>query len=218
MATSAPPRPAVAFHMAMITLAAGFAAVLAAYGVETWSHDDKAPLALTDAGPTVELSIAGHPVTVPAAWLASGDLGEAGFVSEIKLRVALPLGPEASPVAVEVTLLPRSRVRPSAALLDGVYLHQFASEQEQGPVGLVGKPLAGGGGFGGETVWYDPLSPNPFVAKCLEPATPAAPSNCVRFVYLNSGIAAVYAFDAGLLTQWQRFDGEMGKWLERMGA
>ena len=67
-------------------------------------------------------------------------------------------------------------------LLDGVYLHQFEDKQLTGPPGLVGKPLTASEGFAGETVWYDALSADPFVAKCLAPVAPGEPTQCLRTV------------------------------------
>src|SRR5690606_9834783 len=131
----------------------------------------------------------------------------------------LPLGAKGQVERVDVTLLPRSRVRPSAALLDGVYLHQFAEGQlSGGPVGLVGKPLKGGEGYAGEVVWYDALAADPFVAKCSKPVAAATEGQCLRTVYLAPGIAAIYAFPDGALAGWRAFDVEMGKRLRGIGA
>ena len=62
-------------------------------------------------------------------------------------------------------------------------------------------------------VWYDALSPNPFVAKCRGAGGRRGAAQCVRTVYLPSGIAAVYAFDATVLQSWRQFDAEMERWL-----
>ena len=109
-------------------------------------------------------------------------------------------------------------MRPSASLLDGVYLHQFQQAQLTGPVGLIGKPLQAGDGYEGETVWYDPLTSSPFVAKCQAPIVEDAPGKCLRSVYLGPGIAAVYAFDQDVLTNWRKFDAELHPLLDKIGA
>ncbi len=101
---------------------------------------------------------------------------------------------------IEMTLLPLSQVRSSASLLDGVYLHQFMPNEVAGPPGLVGKPLYSSEGYEDETVWYDALSQNPFVANKLQRlADEQGPAMCLRTVALAGGIAAVYAFGADLL-------------------
>ena len=87
-----------------------------------------------------------------------------------------------------------------------------------GPPGLVGKPLYGTEGYEGETVWYDALSSDPFVTKCVAPADGRGPSRCLRTVALTAGIAAVYAFDSDVLPAWRSFDPEMKKWLGQIGA
>lgn len=169
---------------------------------------------LTDGDPIVQ-TISGRELSIPRTWFRYGEQIREGFTDQIDLRVMFAANP-ASPVTV--TLLPRSRARTSASLLDRVYLHQFDNDTLEGVAGLVGKPMLSTGGYAGESVWYDALSPTPFVAKCLAPVSPEGGSQCVRTVYLPSGIAAVYTFDAAVLQSWRSFDGEMEQWLTRIGA
>jgi hypothetical protein len=157
-------------------------------------------------------------LTIPAAWLAGPVDQSTGFARQVDLKLNLPLGPGGALRSVDVTLTQRSRVRPSASLLDGVYLHQFLADQLSGPVGLVGKPMAAGEGYADETVWYDPIAPQPFVAKCAAPIAQGQPGKCLRTVYLGSGIAVVYGFADDLLPNWKRFDAEMHPLLDRIGA
>ncbi len=85
-------------------------------------------------------------------------------------------------------------------------------------MGLVGKPLSGAEGFEGETVWYDPLSARPFVAKCIEPVEAGQPAACLRTVHLPGQIALTYRFDASLLPYWKTFDETLKPWLVQIGA
>ena len=101
---------------------------------------------------------------------------------------------------------------------DRVYLHQFEEQTLSGVPGLVGKPMRPSNGYAGESVWYDALSPNPFVAKCVAPVAEDGVAQCVRTVYLPSGIAAIYTFDATILQSWRQFDVEMERWLAPTGA
>ena len=88
-----------------------------------------------------------------------------------------------------------------------------------GPPGLVGKPLYSSEGYEDDTVWYDPLSGTPFVAKCAAPPVgDNSPANCLRIVALPGGIAAVYDFGADALYSWRNFDGLMQDVLTRIGA
>jgi hypothetical protein len=201
-----------------MVMAAALLGLAIAYGIDAMSRAAKA---LPEAGPgdrVVVRSLGGRSLTIPAAWLRTELSEKAGFSKQIELDLALPLGPKGALMEVGVTLLPRSQVRPSASLLDGVYLHQFQPEQLSGPPGLIGKPLAAVEGYQDETVWYDPISPNPFVAKCLAPVTADASSRCLRAVYLGTGIAAIYDFDAVALERWREFDTEMTARLGRTGA
>lgn len=208
------PPSSLGFNLAGIAVLVLLLAVGAAYVVDTMAKNSRtAPPDLLDKT-SVTIAVAGKELAIPTSWFRYGEQLRGGFVNQIDLRVLL--GDDAIPV--DVTLLPRSRVRPSAALLDGVYLHQFQDDTLSGVPGLVGKPLHDSDGFTGESVWYDALSATPFVAKCLAPVRKDAPAQCLRTVFLNSGIAAVYAFDAAGLQSWRQFDGEMQKWLGQTGA
>lgn len=204
----------------LLTIGVGVAvlAVGAAYLIDAAGKARTDALRLAD---EVALSrtLGGHELEIPRAWFRYDEEATAGFAKQIDLRLELPLGSQGKAEVVDVTLLPRSRVRPSAALLDGVYLHQFEEGQlPGGPVGLVGKPLKPGEGYAGEAVWYDALAADPFVAKCSKPVAAAADGQCLRTVYLAPGIAAVYAFPEAALAGWRAFDAEMGKRLRAIGA
>ena len=99
-----------------------------------------------------------------------------------------------------------------------MYLHQFQPVELSGPPGLIVKPLFGTEGYADETVWYDALSANPFVAKCMLPADGRGPPRCLRTVVLSNAVAAIYQFDADILPAWKQFDPEMKKWLDQIGA
>lgn len=205
--------PSLLYNLAGIALVVLLLAIGAAYVVDAMSRAAGRP---ADDGATVSQTLSGHELAIPAAWFRYDQQLSDGFASQIDLRVQLqPEGQQATPV--DVTLLPRSRASTSASLLDRVYLHKFGETTVGGVPGLIGKPMGEADGFAGETVWYDPISPNPFVTKCMEAIGDSAPQ-CVRTVYLPSGIAAVYTFDAALLQSWRQFDSEMERWLTMIGA
>jgi len=108
-------------------------------------------------------------------------------------------------------------VRASARLLDSLYLHLFEPTEVTGPPGLIGKPLKAGEGYQHETVWYDPLAPLPFAAKCADPLPGEVEAQCLRSVVLDAQIGAVYEFDAGLLMNWRGFDAGVAQWLSVIG-
>ena len=167
---------------------------------------------------TVTRTLSGRELTLPAAWLREDAERTAGFAKQVEIGLHLPLGPDASPREINITLVPRSRARPSASLLDGVYLHQFMPEQLNGPPGLIGKPLLAAQGYAHETVWYDAISASPFVAKCIAPVAEGRPGRCIRTVYLGSGVAAIYSFDEDVLASWKRFDAALHPALKQIGA
>lgn len=209
------PPAAVGYNLAAIALALALGGLGLAYAVDAARKGRSEP----PAGDAVlTRSIGGRDLAIPGAWFRYGAEPAAEFVTQVELQVALPLGADAALRPVDVTLLPASRVRPSASLLDGVYLHRFGDDEVDGPPGLVGKPLHGADGFAGETVWYDPLTADPFVAKCSEPVAPGMASRCLRTVALGPGLAARYAFDSDVLVNWKRFDAEMRQRLEAIGV
>lgn len=201
------------FNLGLIALVVGMAGLALAYGIDAAGRSGRAALP-----GNVERTLGGTRLDIPVAWLREDGERSEGFSKQIELTLSLPLGERAAPRQVHVTLLPRSRVRPSASLLDGVYLHQFMPEQLNGPPGLIGKPLQPREGFEHETVWYDALSSAPFVAKCIDPITEGAQGQCLRTVYLGPGIAAVYSFDQDVLLNWRQFDTIVEAPLRQIGA
>ena len=214
-------RPRQSVGMNLLTIAVGVAllGIGAAYLIDAAGKAARTMTHRLDHETTLARTLGGHELDIPLAWFRYEEQRVEGFAKQIDLRLELPLGAGGRLEPVDVTLLPRSRVRPSAALLDGVYLHQFADGQVAGgPVGLVGKPLQPGEGYDGEVVWYDALAADPFVAKCSKPIADAPQGQCLRTVYLGPGLAAVYSFADGLLANWRGFDQQMGMRLRAIGA
>jgi hypothetical protein len=204
----------VGFNLGVIALVLAMAGLGLAYVIDAVgrSSGDR------HSSDAVRRVLGGTTLDIPLAWLREDSAQTGGFAKQVAMTVTLPLGPQAALRRIDVTLVPRSRARPSASLLDGVYLHQFLPDQLSGPPGLIGKPLKAEDGYAGETVWYDALSQSPFVAKCSAPVSDDTPSRCLRTIYLGPGIAAVYAFDADVLDNWKKFDAEMHPLLVKIGA
>ena len=214
-----PHHHSLGFNLMAICVGAAMLALAAAYVIDATGKAGRADERRNNAELVLSRTLGGHELQIPAGWFRYEELATEGFAKQVELRLRLPLGAQGKAVVVDVTLLPRSRARPSAALLDGVYLHQFEDSQlGGGPVGLVGKPLRPTEGYAGEVVWYDALAADPFVAKCSKPVATAADGQCLRTVYLAPGIAAVYAFPQAALTGWRVFDVEMRKQLREIGA
>ena len=210
------PGPSIWYNLATILLILLLAGIGAAYVIDGIGRHAREPA--VDSGETLSRAIGGRTLTIPREWFRYDEQQAEGFAKQIELRLKLPLGKDGAPATVDVTLVPRSRVRPSASLLDGVYLHKFASEQLATIPGLVGKPLKPEDGYAGEIVWYDPVSPAPFVAKCSAPIDAGAPQTCLRMVYLGPGMAAIFGFSASVLPQWRQFDPLVDQRLKQIGA
>ena len=211
-------RASLAYNLAAIAVLVLLLAVGAAYLVDDLGRASRVPAPSLDDTDPISQTISGRELSIPAAWFRYGEQIHDGFTDQIDLRVLYaPEGAETA-IPVDITLVPRSRARPSSRLLDGVYLHQFGDETLRGVPGLVGKPMQASSAYSGESVWYDALSPDPFVAKCAAPVAAGGVAQCVRTVYLPSGIAATYTFDAEILQSWRQFDAEMQRWLAPIGA
>jgi hypothetical protein len=203
----------VGFNLMVIALAVALGGLALAYAIDAAGRN-----AGNGAQETLTRTLGSKQLEIPAALFREDAQRSDGFSKQVELTVTLPLGPEATSRQIDITLVPRSRARPSASLLDGVYLHQFMPEQLAGPPGLIGKPLIAEEGFQHETVWYDALSSSPFVAKCIAPLVEGQPGRCIRTVYLGPGIAAVYSFDEDVLANWKRFDALLHPVLRDIGA
>lgn len=189
-----------------------------AYSIDAAARTASQQAHRLDTSTTLSRSLGDRELEIPLSWFRYEEQRADGFAKQIDLRLELPLGAGSRTAVVDVTLLPRSRARPSASLLDGVYLHQFGAEQVFGPPGLIGKPLRPGEGYTDETVWFDALAASPFVAKCSRPIAGSGSGQCLRTVHLGPGIAAVYAFPEDVLGRWREFDGVLEGPLRAIGA
>ena len=208
----------IGFNLAAIAVMLALAGIGVAYLIDAAGRSARVQAHRLDTETTLTRTLGGRDLEIPLSWFRYEEQRIEGFAKQIDLRLELPLGVDGHPEPVDVTLLPRSRARPSSALLDGVYLHQFMPEQLNGPPGLIGKPLRPDGGYADETVWYDALSAEPFVAKCSKPVATADAGQCLRTVYLGPGVAAVYAFPETALVHWRDFDALLTRKLGQIGA
>lgn len=211
------PHHPIGFNLAAIAVALALLGVGLAYLLDAAGRQARTQAHRLDTETTLTRSLGGVDLEIPLSWFRYEEQRIEGFAKQIDLRFDLPLGPDMGVQAIDITLLARSRVRPSATLLDGVYLHQFDDRQLSGPLGLVGKPLRASEGYAGEAVWYDALSANPFVAKCSA-VVADGPAQCLRTVHLGPGIAAVYTFPEAVLSHWREFDAVVGARLRQIGA
>lgn len=205
----------VFYTLAIIGLIVAILGLGGAYAAGAWLDAAREEPANPALAATHLITIGAQHYVVPAALISDPMQRRDGFSDRLDMTLALPLGGGGALTMVDVTIMPRGRIRTSANLLDSVYLHQFANSQLQGPPGLVGKPLAGDAGTSGETVWYDPLSATPFVAKCAVPiAMGSEQKNCIRTVQLSDRNTTVFAFEPSVLYNWRAFDATVEGWLK----
>lgn len=197
----------VLYAVATLALVVAIAGLGLAYGARAWFETAADARIDPTLAATHIVTIGAQPYILPAALLADPIQRRDGFAERVDLTLALPLVGEGQLSQVTITIMPRGRARTSAALLDSVYLHQFADAQLSGVPGLVGKPLENDSGTSGETVWYDPLSAHPFVAKCMAPvAQQASGRTCLRVLALSDRNTAIVSFELAVLTNWRNFD------------
>ena len=214
-AADSPPAVQLGYNLLTIGIGMLVLGLGLAYTIDAFSRGKTQPLADER---TLTRTMGDKTLKIPASWFRYAEQKVEGFANQIDLSLDLPIGKDGAPARIEVSLVPQSRARPSASLLDGVYLHQFLNDQLSGPPGLIGKPLKGQEGFANETVWYDPLSAVPFAAKCMTPVNAGEPERCLRTVVLIKGMAAVYSFDADVLANWRDFDVQMKPRLQKIGV
>jgi hypothetical protein len=160
-------------------------------------------------GPDVDFFLAGTQLAIPENWIRYERQRPGGFTDAIDLTIPLQLPgqPGQARARADVKLLARGRAIPSAVLLDTLYIHRFGTLAYTDVRGLVGKSLGTEGGYRDEVVWYDPLSPNPFVAKCLRLTADGTDiDTCMRTVAVNDQVSALVRFDGAILNDWRGFD------------
>lgn len=206
------------YTLGLITLVVGLIGLGVAYAIDAASRTARIAPHRLDTATALTRTVGGKHLTIPRAWFRNAEGAEETFSKQVGLRFYLPLGPDGATRSIDVTLVPRSTVRPSSRLLDGVYLHMFDNAEVSGPPGLVGKPLKHKEGYAAETVWYDPISAAPYVAKCEATAGRRDQGECLRIVNLAPGLAAIYRFPADVLQGWRDFDAQLAGPLRQIGA
>ncbi|WP_417582296.1 hypothetical protein [Pelagibacterium sp.] len=195
------------YAVAILGLFVAIAGLGAAYGLRSWFEAQAHNHATPELTTSHIITIGAQRYVMPAALLSESSQRRDGFSDRMDFTIALPLGTGDTLSEVAITIMPRGRMRTSAALLDSVYLHQFSGTQLSGVQGLVGKPLDSDAGTAGETVWYDPLNANPFVAKCMTPiAMTIGDKTCMRVLSLADRNTAIVTFNPVVLDNWRRFD------------
>lgn len=195
------------YTLAAVALTLVLGALALAYGFSAWYTHATAPA--ESAAPSVPLlkTVGAQRYAFLPEMLILPSQRMAGFADRVDLTLPVTLGGDGEVLEMEVAIVPRGRALASARLLDSVYVHQFSQAETSGYPGLVGKPLTGPAAYRTETVWYDPLSVNPFVAKCTPPVDPrAGEATCLRVAQLSDRNLAIFTFPETALRDWRGFD------------
>lgn len=162
-----------------------------------------------------EFTLAAKTYRVPKKWVETFYGQENGALSSLQLKVPFQLNGQTVPISV--SLLPSSKAAPSAYLLDALYIHNFSDAPSNQAFGLIVKKLKAQDGYEHESVWYDALSSNPFVAKCLsEPLGETTKHNCVTTILINKRVSALVQFDGLYLPVWRELHAELAQFAKSL--
>ncbi len=203
------------FNLAALTLVLILGGLGLAYWLNSAQSVQKETAQSTFVAPFVSKVLASTKLEIPQDWLAEAQ-DSSLEVDFIDLRLNVKYLPDTKPTPIGLHLAALEHTLPSARLLDSVYTLRFLAEEIRGVRGLIGKPLKPDGGFENETVWYDPISSNPFVAKCIDLGEDDAQHLCIRSVQLSPAIVLTYQFTADQLVHWRDFDAVMEPFLTQI--
>lgn len=185
---------------------------------------DEQPSGFTASKDLIARRLDGGKFQIPANMLRFANERVAGPASDINLALLWPGFAGYSPKnhtsfvtqsdrnpLLFITLTSNITVVTSSRLLDRSYIHDFIGPTLKGQAGLVGKKLNPQSGYESETVWYDPLNPNPFTTRCYTPENEAIVRgiNCMRTIALSGAITATYRFPESLLPYWRELDSQL---------
>lgn len=174
---------------------------------------------VTSARDVVRVDILGEALRVPANYIRFSDQRRGGRLPRLDLFAVLPdlsgfsaereadfSDTSATSPLVFIAITPREEGPSAAIRLAAVYQRHFTGEPIAGPDGLIGRAMAAGSGYDGETVYFEAGSTSPFVARCFPAETTTAPASCLRELEIGHGLTLLYRFRAHHLGGWRRMD------------
>lgn len=214
---SAPPR-----RWPLVLVALSFVVMLGIWGVDRLLLPLFQPLIgqkVTSARDAVPVEIAGETLRVPANYIRFSDQRRGGRQPRLDLFAVLPdlsgfstereadfSDTGATSPLVFIAITPREEGPSAAIRLAAVYQRHFTGAPLAGPDGLIGRTMAAGSGYDGETVYFEGGSTSPFVARCFPAEATTAPATCLRELDLGAGLSVLYRFRAAHLGLWRGLD------------
>ncbi|VAW21626.1 hypothetical protein MNBD_ALPHA11-743 [hydrothermal vent metagenome] len=211
------PFPAMAFNLAALALILLMAGLGIAYWLNGFASTRTQITSSVYAAPIVTKTLANTNMQIPQIWLNILTQSTQKDVQAVDLTLKISVADQEQSIPINLRISEASQAEPSAYLLDSVYVLRFSKTQIGGFKGLVGKPLKAQDGYESETVWYEPISDNPFVAKCIDFEGSKSALNCLRTIRLNSQLSATYQFAQSELEYWRQLDGAIIPLMRQIG-
>lgn len=207
---------ALAYNLGFLAVLAILAGLGLAYWLDTTTRARLAPPP-PQSVEILDITVSGQKFSVPANWVRTAAQRQSGFADKLDLLLPLFMADQTEH-NLNASIVSQGKARTTALMLDSVFLHQFEQRQLNGVPGLIGKPLKASSGYQGETVWYDPLAFNPFVAKCVAPISENGTPSCQRVIALQNGTLLATNFPQSWLTYWREFDQAIESALSQIGT
>ena len=206
-----------AFNLVSIALILFMAGLGVAYWLNDYVPENSESLPSVYAPPLIAKELAGSSMQIPKSWLNPLTQNTRKEVQVIDLSLLISITNQEKPSPFNLRISKISQAQPSAYLLNDAYVPRFSEKQINDIKGLVGKPLKAEDGYAGETVWYEPVSANPFVAKCIDLQGNSTALNCLRTIRLNSKLSLTYQFSQNNLEYWQKIDKVITPLMKQIG-
>jgi len=211
------PFPPMAFNLAALALILLMAGLGIAYWLNGYAATRTQIAPSVYEAPLITKTLANTSLQIPQAWLNILTQNSQKNVQVIDLTLKISIADQKEPIPINLRISEAIQAEPSAYLLDSVYVLRFSEAQIGDIKGLVGKPLKAQDGYESETVWYEPISDNPFVTKCIDLEGAGSALNCLRTIRINSQLSATYQFAQNQLEYWHLLDDAIIPLLRQVG-
>ena len=211
-----PPHHPSFFNLAALALILSVVGLGVAYWLDANGKPSPPPAPSVFGAPFLEKTLAGTQLKIPTAWQNPATHINDKTLDFLDLILQVVFSENSDLQTINVHLTPSDQSQPSAQLLNSVYMLRFSQSQLNTISGLIGKPLRQEEGFQNETVWYDPIGSNPFVAKCIVLDANNTAPNCLRTVQLTPEISATYQFNESNLIHWRNFDIKLNDFISKI--
>jgi hypothetical protein len=173
------------------------------------------PAATPDA-PSLPITIGGYLFNVPPAAIRVALQRHAGPQERIDLAFLwpelIPPDPTAKPALRQepltfdrlfISLAGFSGALSAAERFRQIYPRYFAEGQFAGPDGLIVKRFRDGTPYQGDDLFYDPITADPFMARCSRPGAGETPGICLVERRIAGAVDVTARFPRDWLIEWR---------------